>query len=279
MNAIIDTGGGLRGAFGAGVLDRCLDENISFDYLLGISAGAANIASFLGGQKGRNLLFYTKYAVRPEYMGFSNILHNKCYLNLDYIYSTLSNSDGENPLDFEKLQSFGGTLLTLATDAQTGQPVYFTKDDYKQNDYSVLKASCCLPVVCSPVIINGKRYFDGGISNPIPIEKALLDNNEKVVLILTRPKDEEKEQSVDKSAAALLKKEFPALSNALQNRYLTYNSQLKKARESEKEGKVLIIAPDSLNGLKTLTKDSTKIEQLYKSGWEKGAKIKEFLDL
>ena len=57
MLGLIDVGGGTRGAFGAGVLDRCLEEGITFDYLIGVSAGAANEASFLAGQKGRDLRF------------------------------------------------------------------------------------------------------------------------------------------------------------------------------------------------------------------------------
>lgn len=58
---LIDVGGGLRGAFGAGVLDYCLDQNIVFDYVIGVSAGVANVASFLAGQRGRNYEFYTNY--------------------------------------------------------------------------------------------------------------------------------------------------------------------------------------------------------------------------
>ena len=47
---IIDCGGGLRGIYGAGVFDYCLDNNISFDVVIGISAGSANLASFSSGQ-------------------------------------------------------------------------------------------------------------------------------------------------------------------------------------------------------------------------------------
>ena len=42
---IVDVGGGLRDIYGAGVLDRCLDESIHFDVCIGVSAGSANLAS------------------------------------------------------------------------------------------------------------------------------------------------------------------------------------------------------------------------------------------
>ena len=47
--AVIDVGGGLRGIYAAGVFDRCMDESISFDLGIGVSAGSANIASYLAG--------------------------------------------------------------------------------------------------------------------------------------------------------------------------------------------------------------------------------------
>lgn len=52
--AVVDVGGGLRGVYATGVLDRCLEEGVRFDSGVGVSAGSANIASYLAGQKGRN---------------------------------------------------------------------------------------------------------------------------------------------------------------------------------------------------------------------------------
>ena len=44
---IIDVGGGFRDIYGAGVLDVCMEQGIRFDYCIGISAGSANLASYL----------------------------------------------------------------------------------------------------------------------------------------------------------------------------------------------------------------------------------------
>ena len=41
MIGIVDVGGGLRGIYGAGVFDRLMDQNIVFDYQIGVSAGSA----------------------------------------------------------------------------------------------------------------------------------------------------------------------------------------------------------------------------------------------
>lgn len=277
MIGIIDIGGGTRGAFGTGVFDRLTDEGIMLPYTMGVSAGAANIVSYLSSQRGRNLPFYTEYSIRPEYMGFKNLLNKGSYVDLSYIYGVLSNEGGERPLDYEKMSEYEGRFITVATDAITGKPLYFEKDIYKKNDYTALMASSCLPAVCKPVTLDGIPCFDGGVSDPIPIRKAFLDGCSKVVLIITRPKDEFHSPGVDNKAAFLVKKKYPAIAAALRCRYQMYNSSLTIAKEYEKQGKVLIIAPDSCEGLSTLTRDKEKLTNLYNHGYEKAEKIIEFI--
>ena len=66
---VIDVGGGLRGIYAAGVFDWCMDNGVQFDYGIGISAGSANLASYLSGQRGRNYLFYEEYSMRRAVHG------------------------------------------------------------------------------------------------------------------------------------------------------------------------------------------------------------------
>ena len=80
--AVVDVGGGLRGIYAAGVFDRCLEENIRFYAGVGVSAGSANIASYIAGQKGRNYHFYTEYSFRKDYMSFHNFLVKKSYIDM-----------------------------------------------------------------------------------------------------------------------------------------------------------------------------------------------------
>ena len=39
--AVVDVGGGLRGIYAAGVLDRCMEDKVYFDVGIGVSAGSA----------------------------------------------------------------------------------------------------------------------------------------------------------------------------------------------------------------------------------------------
>ena len=65
--AMIDVGGGFRAIYGAGVMDRMLEDGIHVDHCYGVSAGSANMVSYISGQHGRNHTFYTQYAFRKEY--------------------------------------------------------------------------------------------------------------------------------------------------------------------------------------------------------------------
>ena len=55
---VVDVGGGMRGVYASGCADRCLKENIQFDLCIGVSAGSANLASYLSGQDGAQPFFY-----------------------------------------------------------------------------------------------------------------------------------------------------------------------------------------------------------------------------
>ena len=91
---VVDVGGGLRGIYAAGVFDWCMDNGIRFDLGIGVSAGSANLASYAAGQRGRNFRFYTEYAFRHQYMGLGNFISKRSLFDPDYVYGTLSCSDG-----------------------------------------------------------------------------------------------------------------------------------------------------------------------------------------
>lgn len=276
MVGIIDVGGGLRDIYGAGVFDRLLDDGVKLDYCLGVSAGSGNVASYMAGQRGRNHRFYIDYSKRKEYMSFSNFIKRGSYIDLDYIYGTLSNSGGEDPLDYEALSSNKGKMVVVTTNAKTGKIEYFDKSHVSKDDYSILMASSAIPGACKPRKIGELLCADGGVGEPIPIEKAFKDGCDKVILILTVPDGPMEQKKRDLIGSKVFKINMPAIAKLLGIRHNIYNRQLELAHEYEKQGKCLIISPDDVCGIKTLTNDSEKLEQLYQKGYEDGARVKEF---
>lgn len=278
MIGIVDVGGGLRGVYGAGVLDRCLEEKITFDYLIGVSAGSANLAAFLAGQKGRNLKFYTEYSFRKDYMSVRNLFRQGSYIDLEYVYGdALSNAGGEAPLDYKAMTSHPDKIAKIvATDAILGRPVYFDIGDMAQDDYGAIKASSCVPVINKAYRWKGRPYYDGGMSDPIPFQKAFDAGCHKVVVILTRPRDYYRDPKKDRRMAKFLKR-YPNSAQALANRADTYNRQLRQAEEYAQAGKLLIVAPDDIGGMGTLTKDRKEILAMYEKGTRDAEAIFQFL--
>ena len=277
MIGIVDVGGGMRGSFGAGVFDWCLGNGVSFDNVYGVSAGSANAVAYLGRQAGRNLRYYRDYSMRPEYMSLKNFVKTGSYLNLRYIYGTLSNSDGEDPLDYPAMVKSGKNLCVVATSAETGEPFYFGLDDFHQDDYRPLDASSCIPIINKPVEVNGVRFFDGAFSDPIPVQKAFDDGCDKVVVILTRPKDYYRDPNRDRPMELMLKRDYPEFAEKAVHRAEIYNKELNLAKYYQREGKAIIVAPDTIKGMKSLKKDPNMIQKLYRKGVKEAASIANFL--
>ncbi len=274
---IIDVGGGTRGIYGAGVFDYLIDHKIEIPYVIGISAGGANVASYIAKQKGRNYVFYTEYFFEKEYMSVRNFVKNRSYVNLDYVYSTLSNSNGKYPLDYDTFAKSKQEVYVVATNAFTAEDEYFGKKDVSRDNYTAFCGSACIPIISKPYEFRGKYYFDGSISNPIPYEKCFEAGCEKVIVILTRPRTYQKNDDKKKWLYKTIQKKYPKFVEKLRDRDILYNRKLKEILKLEKEGKILIVDPKDTTGMGTLTKDKEKLKKLYEMGYEDAKKIENFI--
>ena len=111
----------------------------------------------------------------------------------------------------------------------------------------------------------------------MPVLKAFEDGCDKVVLILTRPVDQKREQKKDVMPARLLAKAYPKAAERLLDCYRAYNDGVEIAKEYQKLGKLLIVAPDDICGLSTLSKSHEKLQMMYDKGMRDAEKIGEFL--
>ncbi len=275
---LIDVGGGMRGAYATGILDYCLENDINFDYCIGLSAGTSNLISYMAKQKGRNFRYYFDYAFRKEFRGIGCWLKDRNYLNLDAIYGyALANSGGIDPIDYETFVKNPAEFVVVAEEAVSGNAKYFTKEDVKKDNYRVLAASCNIPVINKPFEINGVTYFDGGFADPIPIKKAFKDGCDKVVLILTRLIDVPRSAKRDTFFSKFLKIKYPNAAEKLKERARMYNESLDYAKELQEKGDVLILSPKDVYGLDTLTKNKEAMMKLYEDGKKDAEKISEWL--
>ena len=268
MVGIVDVGGGMRCVYSAGVYDCFIDNNIVFPVCVGVSAGSANLISYSCAQRGRTYEFYTKYALRPQFMSMENLRKTGSFIGLDYIYSDLCNTGGEYPLDYEHFVSSGVKLFVGATRACDGEAHFFTNSDIKKDDYNVLKASCCIPAVCKAYKLGSVEYYDGGIASPIPFQKAFDEGCDKVVVVLTKPRENYLVPFGKKVLTNVLLRRTPCMINQIQSLHIRCKKLLEEMDRLEKEGKLLVIEPNECFGVDTLTRNSPNLGALYDEGYE-----------
>ena len=210
-------------------------------------------------------------------MSLQNMLKKHSYVDLDYVYSTLSNTGGRSPLDYPALMENPAELLVAATNALTGSPKYFGKPNLAQNQYHIFKASSALPFFCKPYMVDWIPYYDGALADPVPVEKAFACGCGKVVVVLTRPADRPRGPGKDAFFARRIQRKYPFAAKKLRTRVERYNKSVELARRYEAEGKALIIAPDDICGLETLTRDKPALLRFYQKGYRTAEKIKDFM--
>ncbi len=279
MVGIMDIGGGLRGNYVSGIIDYLLDNSIDIEYCLGVSAGSANLITYIAGQRGRLKSFYEEYSFEKQYMGIGNYFSKGMYINLEYIYSDITNSYGKNPLDFDAITKSTKKFVVAVTDSQTAEQKYFYKNDFAYDDFTLLKASCALPIVTrQPVLFKNRRYFDGGISDPIPYKKAFEDGCDKLIICLTLPISHKKSAFPKWLVNPLLFK-YPQIAKTITMSHTLYHNRINEILELEEQGKVLILYPKDCFGIKTTTRNKIGLNKLYQLGYKDAEKIEEFLNI
>jgi predicted patatin/cPLA2 family phospholipase len=269
-SGLVLEGGGMRGVYTAGVLEYFLEKQLFFPYIIGVSAGACNGASYVSRQTGRNRQVTIDYVKHRDYISYRNLFLKKELFGMDFIFNKIPTE--LVPFDFETFNSAAEKFLVGTTDCITGEPVYFEKNDITQDILKIIRASSTLPFMASAIEHQGKILMDGGIADPIPIKKAQVDGVQKNVLILTKPKGYRKKKSSFSWLPHYVYKEFKGLNRALETRYKLYNETLDYIEELESQNKVYVIRPSRNLKVGRVERNPEKLTQLYDVGYEDAKK-------
>ena len=146
--ALVLEGGAMRGMYTAGVLDCFMDHDISFDAVIGVSAGALFGVNLLSKQRGRVIRYNKRFNSDKNYMGIRPLLREKNIVSTKYAYDTVPRE--LDPFDDEEYKKSDIPFYAVVTNIRTGKPEYVQiKSVFDQMD--VLRASGSMPVVSKPV--------------------------------------------------------------------------------------------------------------------------------
>ncbi len=279
--ALVLEGGASRAYFSVGVMDVFLENGLMADCVIGASAGIANGVSYVSGQKGRSLIIGTKYTADKRYMGIKYLFNrkNKSYYNKKFVFDELPNKI--LPFDYQAFAAYPGKVFAAVTNIETGKVQYLpvTGDDLQ---WTEMVATCALPILFQPVEINGEKYMDGGITDPIPADKALSSGMDRTVILLTRERNYVKEDEPALGISAFLYRKYPHFARALKKRTDTYNLAHAHALDLEREGKAFIICPGETADWHRTESSPEKILEIYNAGRKAAEdnleKLKKFLN-
>ncbi len=258
----------MRGIFAAGVLDVFLEREFHpFDFAIGSSAGACNLASHLAGQHDRNRRCYLTQMRRDEFIDARRFLRGGHWLDIDYLWDAF---DREDPLDVERATENPTKLVVAATAIDTGTAMYFEPDADSLSE--VLRASSAVPVLFRRFVeIDGRRFTDGGIAAPIPVIEAYRRGARRIVVVRSRPIGFGGPSRLECAIAAGLLRRHPALARA----FLRYRSLYARASaflaRPPADCTIVHVAPEALRTTRT-TRDAHVLEADYRQGREAGAR-------
>lgn len=255
-------GGGVRGIYTAGVLDVFLENDLHFDGVIGVSAGAIHGCSYLSGQKGRSIRYYRKYVSDPRFMSWRSWLKTGDIVGADFCYHELP--DKLDVYDHEAFLRCGVPFYAVCTDLETGKPAYIRLTDLRtQIDY--MRASASLPYFSRIVELGGHKYLDGGCSDSIPLTAFQQMGYARNVVILTRDAAYRKSPEL-RALPGLVYRKYPAFVQTLLNRHIMYNQQVEEVTRQAAAGCAFVIRPGRPLEIGRLENNPDKVQQVYDQG-------------
>ena len=268
--ALVLEGGGMRGVFTSGVLDWMMDHNITFPYLVGVSAGSSNALSFAAHQRGRAKYTFADLQAERHYLGMRNLWRHHSILDMELLYRELPETLW--PYDYKAYCTNPMRVESVATDCFTGQAVYLEEKESSERIIDIVRASSALPFACPIAQVDGHPMLDGGIADSIPLQRAFDQGYEHAIVVLTRHRGYRKEEKPPYLPPFIYSR-YPKLREALRTRGKRYNAQIAWIERLESEGRITVIRPDHPVDVARIETDMNKMNALYEHGFEVAERI------
>ena len=280
-SAIVLEGGAMKGLFSCGVIDVLMENGITFDAGVGISAGAVFGCNLKSKQIGRGLRYNKKYCNDKRYHSFKSLRKTGDLYNVEFCYKTIP--DELDIFDRETFKNNPMKFYVGATNIDTGECEFHECSDGLDLDMLWLRASASIPVLSRPVEIDGKKYLDGGIDNSIPFEYMESLGYNKNIIVLTKPKGYKKKKIKYRFLIHHFLKKMPKVWEKVLVRHIKYNNVTELINDREEKGISLVIRPPKKLKVKSAESNPKKLQKAYDLGRSEALKrldeIKEFLNI
>lgn len=254
----------MRGMFTVGIMDVMMEHGITFDGIVGVSAGAAFGVNYKSGQIGRAIRYNERFCNDKRYCSIRNLFRDGNLYSKDFCYGEVPLV--HDPFDFEAYEANPMEFHIVCTDIVTGKPVYHEFKGREDHEFDWIRASASMPLVSEIVEIEGRKLLDGGIADAIPLQYFESIGYSRNVVILTQHAEYDKKETSAMFFIRFLYRKYPELIQAMEVRHLMYNAQRDYVNRQEAAGNALVIRPTEPLPVKRLTKDPAVLRATYNIG-------------
>lgn len=254
----------MRGLFTAGVIDVLMERGITFDGMIGVSAGAAFGCNYKSGQIGRVLRYNTEYCRDPRYCGFRSLFTTGNIFSTEFCYGEVPLR--LDPFDFGAFERNPMRFYVVCTDIETGLPVYHEYKGYADHGFDWIRASASMPIVSQIVEIDSQKLLDGGVADSIPVQFFESIGYRRNVVVLTQPKGYVKQKNRALPLVRRKYRAYPCLTKAMEHRHEMYNAELRAVEQGEAEGRLFVIRPDAPIPVQRVERNIDHLRQAYALG-------------
>jgi predicted patatin/cPLA2 family phospholipase len=184
--ALVIGGGGMRGAYVAGMLHALERAGVmpSFDEVYGASSGSYSAAAFLTGEAAALAACFPEDLCTDEFINMRRLGSRRPVVSIDHLVRVLETT---KPMRWDALGHTAAQLHVVATDSAdltahtlTGMT---TVEEWKR----ALRASATIPLLAGPPVeIDGRGWIDGSVAEPLAMARALRGGATHVLAMLCR---------------------------------------------------------------------------------------------
>lgn len=261
-------GGATRGVFTSGVLDYLMEQDFYTSHVIGVSAGSCNAVDYVSRQPGRTRDCMIPTDESGQYIyGVGKFVREKSLMNMDLIFDIYPNE--KLPFDYDTYFQSEIMCEIVATNCETGKAEYLSEKSDRERLMKICRASCSLPLITPMVNVDQVPYADGGLSDSVPVERAMKKGNDKIIVILTRNEGYRK-KPISQGMARIYKRayrSYPNLVRTIRTRSYLYNREMELIDRLEREGRIFVLRPQ-VKPVSRIERDTDTLMGFYTHGYE-----------
>lgn len=257
----------MRSVFSAGLLDRFLGEDFNpFDFYIGVSAGASNLAAFLSGVPRKSLEIYLDLALRREFISYRRFLLGGHLIDLDWLFATAFSRD---LLDIPAIFALGKPLYVGVTDVASGRAEYVRAAP--DNLAGIIKASTALPLFYRGFPrVHGRPMTDGGVADGIPAPQAIHLGAKRIMVVRSRSSSYRKKDTWMHRYIRWSLRKYVSLATAMRERVECHERVIELIRHPPPGVSIVDICPPDHFVVDRFSRDRDALVKGYRLGFEAG---------